>query len=79
MSITEGEVDPSPDAIVTGIGMNVSLSTGSVIIGTATVDLTGIGLDIGLGTATGEANYTCRYHRNRIRYSSRFSFRTSTC
>jgi hypothetical protein len=55
MSITEGEVDPSPDAIVTGIGMNVSLSTGSVIIGTATVDLTGIGLDIGLGTASGEA------------------------
>jgi hypothetical protein len=54
LTITEGEVDPSPDAIVTGIGMNVSLSTGSVIIGTATVDLTGIGLDIGLGTATGE-------------------------
>ena len=55
MDIAQGEVDPSPDAIVTGIGMNVSLSTGSVIIGTATVDLTGIGLDIGLGTASGEA------------------------
>jgi hypothetical protein len=79
LTITEGEVDPSPDAIVTGIGMNVSLSTGSVIIGTATVDLTGIGLDIGLGTAIWRSNYTCRYHRNRIRYSPRFSFRTSTC
>ena len=55
LTIAEGEVDPSPDATVTGIGMNVSLSTGSVIIGTATVDLTGIGLDIGLGTASGEA------------------------
>ena len=39
MTINEGEVDPSPDAIVTGIGMTCDLAVGTVIIGTANICL----------------------------------------
>jgi hypothetical protein len=41
LNIAEGEVDPSPDAMVTGIGMTVSLAVGTVVIGTANVTVTG--------------------------------------
>jgi len=56
MTIDEGEVDPSPDATVTGIGMTCDLAVGTVIIGTANVDVTGTDLTIVLGTAIGDAN-----------------------
>ena len=55
MSIAEGTVDPSPDAIVTGIGMTVDLDLGTVVIGTGNVEVTGEQLNIGQGTASGEA------------------------
>ena len=55
LTITEGEVDPSPDATVTGIGMTCDLAVGTVIIGTADISVTGIDLTITLGTASGEA------------------------
>jgi hypothetical protein len=56
MSIAEGEVDPSPDATVVGIGMTVSLAVGTVVIGTGNVTLTGEQLNIAQGTAIGDAN-----------------------
>ena len=55
LTIAEGEVDPSPDAIVTGIGMTCDLAVGTVVIGTADISVTGIDLTVGLGTASGEA------------------------
>jgi len=55
MTINQGEVDPSPDATVTGIGMTCDLAIGTVVIGTADVNVTGIDLTIALGTASGEA------------------------
>ena len=55
LTIAEGEVDPSPDATVTGIGMTCDLAVGTVIIGTADISVTGIDLTITLGTASGEA------------------------
>jgi len=56
MTISEGEVDPSPDATVTGIGMTVSLAIGTVVIGTGNVTLTGQQLNITQGTAIGVPN-----------------------
>ena len=56
MTIAEGEVDPSPDATVTGIGMTVGLSIGTVVIGTGNVTLTGQQINISQGTAIGDAN-----------------------
>ena len=56
LNVAEGTVDPSPDAIVTGIGMTCDLAVGTVIIGTANVDVTGTDLTIALGTAIGDAN-----------------------
>lgn len=55
-SIVEGEVDPSPDATVTGIGMTVSLAVGTVVIGTANVSVIGEQLNISQGTAEGIPN-----------------------
>jgi len=55
MTINQGEVDPSPDATVTGIGMTCDLAIGTVVIGTADVNVTGTNLTIALGTASGEA------------------------
>jgi hypothetical protein len=55
LTISEGEVDPSPDATVTGIGMTVGLAIGTVVIGTADISVTGQQLNISLGTASGEA------------------------
>jgi hypothetical protein len=49
LDIAEGEVDPSPDATVTGIGMTVSLAIGTVVIGTGNVTLTGQQLNIAQG------------------------------
>jgi hypothetical protein len=56
MIIAEGEVDPSPDATVTGIGMTVALAVGTVVIGTGNVALTGQQINISQGTAIGDAN-----------------------
>jgi len=56
LTIAEGEVDPSPDATVTGIGMTVGLAIGTVVIGTANVDLTGQQINISQGTAEGIPN-----------------------
>jgi hypothetical protein len=56
LNITEGEVDPSPDATVTGIGMTVSLAVGTVVIGTGNVTLTGQQINISQGTAEGVPN-----------------------
>jgi hypothetical protein len=56
LNIAEGEVDPSPDATVVGIGMTVDLSLGTVVIGTGNVTLTGEQLNIAQGTAIGDAN-----------------------
>ena len=55
LNVAEGTVDPSPDAIVTGIGMTVDLDLGTVVIGTGNVEVTGEQLNIGQGTASGEA------------------------
>jgi len=56
MTISEGEVDPGPDANVVGIGMTVGLAIGTVVIGTGNVTLTGQQLNIAQGTAIGDAN-----------------------
>ena len=56
MAIAEGTVDPSPDATVTGIGMTVALTVGTVVIGTANVTVSGEQLNIAQGTAIGDAN-----------------------
>ena len=56
LNIAEGEVDPSPDATVTGIGMTVSLAVGTVVIGTGNVTLIGQQLNISQGTAEGVPN-----------------------
>ena len=55
MTINEGEVDPSPDATVTGIGMTCDLAVGTVIIGTANVDVTGTELTMTLASVEAEA------------------------
>jgi hypothetical protein len=49
LNIAEGEVDPSPDATVTGIGMTVSLAVGTIVIGTGNVTLTGEQINIAQG------------------------------
>ena len=54
--IAQGEVDPSPDATVVGIGMTVDLAIGTVVIGTADISVTGQQLNISLGTAIGVPN-----------------------
>ena len=56
LTIDEGEVDPSPDATVTGIGMTIDLAIGTVVIGTGNVTLTGEQLNIAQGDAIGDAN-----------------------
>jgi hypothetical protein len=56
MTIAEGEVDPSPDATVTGIGMTVSLAVGTVVIGTGNVTLTGQQINISQGNVEATPN-----------------------
>jgi len=56
LTISEGEVDPSPDVTVTGIGMTVSLAVGTVVIGTGNVTLTGQQLNIAQGIVIGTPN-----------------------
>jgi len=56
LTIAEGEVDPSPDATVTGIGMTVALAVGTVIAGDASTLVTGERLNISQGTAAGVPN-----------------------
>jgi hypothetical protein len=50
MTISEGEVDPGPDANVTGIGMTVALAVGTVIAGDANTLVTGEQINISQGT-----------------------------
>jgi hypothetical protein len=56
MTIAEGEVDPSPDATVTGIGMTVALAVGTVVIGTADISVTGQQLNIAQGNVDATPN-----------------------
>jgi hypothetical protein len=56
LTIAEGEVDPSPDANVTGIGMTVALAVGTVVAGEANVFPTGQQINISQGTAEGIPN-----------------------
>ena len=56
MTITEGVVDPSPDATVTGIGMTISLDIGTVVIGTGNVTLTGQQINISQGNVEAVPN-----------------------
>jgi hypothetical protein len=56
MTIAEGDVDPSPDATVTGIGMTVSLAIGTVVAGDANTSVTGEQINISQGTAEGIPN-----------------------
>jgi hypothetical protein len=56
MTIAEGEVDPSPDANVTGIGMTVALAVGTVVIGTGNVTLTGQQINIAQGSVEATPN-----------------------
>jgi hypothetical protein len=56
MTISEGEVDPGPDANVVGIGMTVALAVGTVIAGDANTLVTGERLNIAQGTAEGIPN-----------------------
>jgi hypothetical protein len=54
ISITaaEGDVDPGPDASVTGIGFSGTLAVGTVVAGGADVTVTGTGFAAGLGLGT---------------------------
>ena len=56
LTIAEGEVDPSPDATVTGIGMTVSLAVGTIVAGEANVFPIGQQVNITQGTAEGIPN-----------------------
>ena len=56
LNVAEGEIDPSPDAIVTGIEMTVALAVGTVVIGTGNVTLTGEQLNIAQGTVDATPN-----------------------
>jgi hypothetical protein len=56
LAISEGIVDPSPDATVTGIGITIGLAIGTVVIGTGNVTLTGQQINIAQGTAIGVPN-----------------------
>ena len=55
ITATEGIVDPSPDATVTGIGFSGSLAVGTVIVGEANVTVVGEGFAAGLGVGTLDA------------------------
>ena len=54
ISITaaEGDVDPGPDANITGIGFSGTLAVGTVVAGSADVTVTGTGFAAGLGLGT---------------------------
>jgi hypothetical protein len=56
MTIAEGEVDPSPDATVVGIGMTIDLAIGTVVIGTGNVTLTGEQINIAQGSVEATPN-----------------------
>jgi hypothetical protein len=56
LNIAEGEVDPSPDATVTGIGMTVALAIGTVVIGTANVTVSGEQLNLTLNSVEAVPN-----------------------
>ena len=55
MTATEGDVDPSPDATVTGIGFGMAVATGTVVSGSADVTVVGEGFSAALGTGTLDA------------------------
>jgi len=56
MNADEGEVDPGPDATVTGIGFGMAVATGTVVSGTAEIDVTGIAMTATLGQETIDLN-----------------------
>jgi len=56
MTASEGTVDPSPDATVTGIGFGMAVATGTVVSGTADLDVTGIAMTATLGQETIDLN-----------------------
>jgi hypothetical protein len=56
LTVTEGVVDPSPDATVTGIGMDVTLGLGTVVVGTGNVTVTGQELTIAKGSVVATPN-----------------------
>ena len=55
MTAAEGDVDPSPDATVTGIGFGMAVATGTVVTGEANVTVVGEGFSAALGTGTLDA------------------------
>jgi len=55
MTADEGTVDPSPDAMVVGIGFGMSVDTGTVVTGEANVTVVGEGFSAALGTGTLDA------------------------
>ena len=65
MTAAEGDVDPSPDATVTGIGLTAALAVGTVIVGAANVTVLGQGIQMtaALGQETIDHNL-CRCYWN---------------
>ena len=51
MTAAEGDLDPSPDATVTGIGFGMAVGTGTVTAG-ADIDISGISITASLGQET---------------------------
>jgi hypothetical protein len=76
MTAEEGIVDPSPDASVTGIGMSATIGVGTVVVGTADIDVTGELLTAGIGslTVTADANTNISGELLSIAQGSVFAF-----
>ena len=76
MTAEEGIVDPSPDASVTGIGMTATIGVGTVVVGTANIDVTGELLTAGIGslTVTADANTNISGELLSIAQGSVFAF-----
>ena len=56
MTAAEGDIDPSPDATVTGIGFQAAIGVGTVTAGADVDTVTGIAMTANLGTAILDAN-----------------------
>ena len=69
LTSTLGNVDPSPDAIVVGIGMTASLAVGTVVIATADVNVTGQQLILALGSVNLTANANVNVTGNTLTMS----------
>ena len=80
LSISEGIVDPAPDATVTGIGIAMSVGTGTVTA-FANVSTTGVegNFSIGIETITAEANVPVSGSQitsssGQLEYEAKYSF-----